>query len=118
MKNLPDNFQFANRRTLRLSSPLTRYLALLVDVALVALVGLLTYNAYHDVPLRSTHLPLSYKLVIFSAGALLGFFVETLYRSWRLQNLMHMLRVLLMVWLGVMGIEVIGLFLTKSATDI
>lgn len=118
MKNLPDNFQFANRRTLRLSSPLTRYLALLVDVALVALVGLLAYNAYHDLPLRSSNLPLSYKLVIFSAGAFLGFFVETLYRSWRLQNLMHMLRVLLMVWLGVMGIEVIGLFLTKSATDI
>ena len=111
-------FHFAGRGAFRLSSPITRYAALLMDFALVCLAGTVVYNLYHNTLFWPTELPLSYQLLFVSAGALLGFFIDTLYRSWRLQNLLHMLRVLLMVWLGVMAIEVIGLFLSKTATDV
>ena len=118
MTDRPEQFHFAGRGVLRLSSPLIRYAALLMDFALVCLAGMVVYNVYHNTRLWPTELPLSYQLLLVSAGALLGFFIDTLYRSWRLQNLLHMLRVLLMVWLGVMAIEVIGLFLSKTATDV
>ena len=118
MTDRPEQFHFAGRGVLRLSSPLIRYATLLMDFALVCLAGMVVYNVYHNTLLWPTELPLSYQLLLVSAGALLGFFIDTLYRSWRLQNLLHMLRVLLMVWLGVMAIEVIGLFLSKTATDV
>ena len=102
-----EQFHFAGRGALRLSSPLTRYAALMMDFALVCLAGVVVYNIYHNTLLWPTELPLSYQLLILSAGALLGFFIDTLYRSWRLQNLLHMLRVLLMVWLTVMAIIVV-----------
>ena len=118
MSDRQEQFQFAGRGSLRLSSPLTRYAALLMDFALVCLAGAVVYIAYHQTLLWPTEMPLSYQLLMVSAGALLGFFIDTLYRSWRLQNLLHMLRVLLMVWLGVMAIVVMGLFLSKTATDV
>lgn len=114
----PENFQFAGRGALRLSSPWVRYLALLADCALVCIAGVVVYNLYHQKSYGLFELPTSYQVLILSAGALLGLFIETLYRSWRLQNLFHMLRILLMVWLGVMAIEVMGLFLVKKTTDV
>ena len=100
MTDRSEQFQFAGRGALRLSSPSTRYAALLMDFALVCLAGTVVYNYYHNTRLWPTELPLSYQLLLVSAGALLGFFIDTLYRSWRLQNLLHLLRVLLIevIW--------------------
>jgi hypothetical protein len=67
-----------------------------MDFALVCLAGMVVYNVYHNTRLWPTELPLSYQLLLVSAGALLGFFIDTLYRSWRLQNLLHMLTTFMM----------------------
>ena len=114
----PEVFNFGGRGALRLSSPMTRYLALLIDAVLVACVGVLAYGSYHKKYVWPTELPLSYQFILLGSGVLLAFFSETLYRSWRLKNLGHLLRVLLMVWVSVLSIEVVALFLTKTAVEI
>ena len=114
----PDVFNFGGRGVIRLSSPITRYVALLIDAVLVACMGVLAYSSYHHQYVRPTDLPLIYKIMLLGSGVLLAFFSETLYRSWRLKNLGHLLRVLLMVWVSVLGIEVVLLFLTKTALEI
>ena len=114
----PEVFNFGGRGALRLSSPMTRYLALLIDAVLVACVGVLAYGSYHKKYVWPTELPLSYQFILLGSGVLLAFFSETLYRSWRLKNLGHLFRVLLMVWVSVLSIEVVALFLTKTAVEI
>ena len=114
----PEVFNFGGRGALRLSSPMSRYLALLIDAVLVACVGVLAYGSYHKKYVWPTELPLSYQFILLGSGVLLAFFSETLYRSWRLKNLGHLFRVLLMVWVSVLSIEVVALFLTKTAVEI
>ena len=114
----PEIFNFGGRGALHLGSPMTRYLALLIDTVLVACVGVLAYGGYHKKYVWPTELPLSYQFILLGSGVLLAFFSETLYRSWRLKNLGHLLRVLLMVWVSVLSIEVVALFLTKTAAEI
>ena len=114
----PEIFNFGGRGALRLGSPMTRYLALLIDAVLVACVGVLAYGSYHKKYVWPTELPLSYQFILLGSGVLLAFFSETLYRSWRLKNLGHLFRVLLMVWVSVLSIEVVALFLTKTAVEI
>jgi putative colanic acid biosynthesis UDP-glucose lipid carrier transferase len=81
-------------------------------------VGVLAYGSYHKKYVWPTELPLSYQFILLGSGVLLAFFSETLYRSWRLKNLGHLFRVLLMVWVSVLSIEVVALFLTKTAVEI
>jgi putative colanic acid biosynthesis UDP-glucose lipid carrier transferase len=114
----PEVFNFVGRGALRLSSPITRYVALSIDALLVACVGVIAYGSYHNQYVWPTELPLNYQFILLGAGVLLAFFSETLYNSWRLKNLGHLLRVLLIVWISVLGIEVVALFLTKLTVEI
>ena len=118
MKFDPESLHISALSPLILLSPSMRYLALLTDLLLVSLVGGVVYGLYHGKSIWVTQLPLNYQLILIGAGFLLAFFSESLYRSWRLKNLAHMLRVLFVVWLGVLGLEVAALFITKSATEV
>ena len=105
-------------RVLRLSSPKLRYLAWAFDVFIVASVGLVVYAEYHLTWDAWWVWPQIYTVLVSGAALLLGFFADRLYRSWRVNDLGMMLRSVLGVWAMVIALLALGLFVTKSSTEV
>jgi putative colanic acid biosynthesis UDP-glucose lipid carrier transferase len=63
-------------------------------------------------------LPLTYATVLASASLFLGLFSDSLYRSWRVNDLSSMLKSVATVWGSVIVLLMLGLFITKTSADI
>ena len=109
---------FSSRTRLRLSSPWVAYLALLADIAVIQVVAIVAYGVYIGSYLWPHQMPPTYQLLIAAPAALLVFQFDRLYRSWRLSHVLTMLGALWKVWAAILLIEVVVLFLSKSATDV
>lgn len=109
---------FSSRTYLRISSPWGAYLALLADVVCINLVAILAFGGYIGSYLWPHQLPPTYQLLTAAPAVLLAFQFDQLYRSWRLSHVLTMLWALWRGWAAILLIEVVVLFLSKSATDI
>lgn len=109
---------FSSNARLRLSSPWVAYIALAVDVVLINMVAVIAYGAYLGEYLLPHQMPLIYQFLVGAPAILLVFQFDRLYRSWRLSNLLTMLWALSKVWFGILLIEVVVLFFSKSATEV
>lgn len=105
-------------RRLRLSSPSLRYLAWALDVSIISSLGLIVYAQYHQTWNEWWSWPQTYTVLMASAALLLGAFSERLYRSWRVNDLWTMLRSVALVWAFVMTALMLGLFVSKSSTEV
>lgn len=105
-------------RRLRLSSPGLRYLAWALDVSIISALGLLVYAQYHQTWDEWWNWPQTYTVLMACAALLLGVFAERLYRSWRVNDLWTMLRSVALVWAFVMTALMLGLFVSKSSTEV
>ena len=112
-----------NPTPLRLSSPGLRYVAWALDVGILAVLAWFIYNLHPEALTLSLAdslkwLPLSYGVLLACAGLLLGFFSDSLYCSWRVNDLSSMLKSVATVWGSVVVLLMFGLFITKTSTDI
>jgi putative colanic acid biosysnthesis UDP-glucose lipid carrier transferase len=103
---------------LRLSSPGLRYVAWALDVVIITLVAWLVFNYYHVPDQAWGGLPQRYGLVLVGASLLLGVLSDSLYRSWRVNELGKMLRSVATVWGSVVVLIMLAMYLTKSAAEI
>jgi putative colanic acid biosynthesis UDP-glucose lipid carrier transferase len=101
-----------------LSSPGLRYVAWALDALIIAAVGWATYVEYHFGMAVGASLPVLYQVVLVCAALLLGTFSDGLYRSWRINDLLVMLRSVATVWGSVVLLIMLGLFLNKSTEQI
>lgn len=112
-----------NPTPLRLSSPGLSYVAWALDIGILAVMAWFIYNLHPDsLALPTAHtlqwLPWRYGVLLASAGLLLGVFSDSLYRSWRVNDLSSMLQSVATVWGSVVVLLMLGLFITKTSTDI
>jgi putative colanic acid biosynthesis UDP-glucose lipid carrier transferase len=109
---------FSSHARLRLSSPWVAYIALAVDVVLINTVAVIAYGTYLGEYLLPHQMPLIYQMLVGAPAIMLVFQFDRLYRSWRLSTVLTMLWALSKVWFGILLIEVVLLFFSKSATDV
>jgi len=112
-----------NPTPLRLSSPGLSYVAWALDIGILAALAWFIHNLHPDNPvLPGTDtlqwLPFRYGVLLASAGLLLGVFSDSLYRSWRVNDLSSMLKSVATVWGSVVVLLMLGLFITKTSADI
>lgn len=103
---------------LRLSSPGLRYVAWILDVAIITFTAWLVFNVYRVPDGAWGALPQRYAFLLIGAGFLLGALSDSLYRSWRVNDLGNMLRSVATVWGSVVVLIMLAMYLTKSASDI
>jgi putative colanic acid biosynthesis UDP-glucose lipid carrier transferase len=85
---------------------------------IIGLIGLLVHAQYH-VSWDSWWIwPEIYTILVATAALLLGLFSDRIYRSWRVNDLGVMLRSVSGAWAMVMALLSLGLFLSKSSTDV
>ncbi|MFY7939821.1 MAG: undecaprenyl-phosphate glucose phosphotransferase [Burkholderiaceae bacterium] len=112
-----------NPTPLRLSSPGLSYVAWALDIGILSVVAWLVFNLHPESPtglqiLSLQSLPLTYAAVLASASLGLGLFSDSLYRSWRVNDLSSMLKSVATVWGSVIVLLMLGLFITKTSADI
>jgi len=108
---------------LRLSSPGLSYVAWALDIGILSVLAWLAFNLHPENPpghpmLSLQPLPLTYAAVLASAALGLGLFTDSLYRSWRVNDLGSMLKSVTTVWGSVIVLLMLGLFITKTSADI
>lgn len=103
---------------LRLSSPGLRYVAWALDVVIIAFTAWLVFNVYHVPGGAWGALPQRYVILLIGAGLLLGVLSDSLYRSWRVNDLGKMLRSVATVWGSVVILIMLAMYLTKTAIEI
>ncbi len=103
---------------IRLSSPGLRYVAWMLDACIIAAVGWGLLKLAHSDAMARDAWPDVYGVVMVGALLLLGVFSDSLYRSWRVNDLLIMLRSVAVVWGSVALLVMLGLFLTKSSEQI
>jgi putative colanic acid biosysnthesis UDP-glucose lipid carrier transferase len=112
-----------NPTPLRLSSPGLSYVAWALDIGILSILAWLVFNLHPESPpappmLSLQPLPLTYATVLASAALFLGLFSDSLYRSWRVNDLSSMLKSVATVWGSVIVLLMLGLFITKTSADI
>jgi putative colanic acid biosynthesis UDP-glucose lipid carrier transferase len=112
-----------NPTPLRLSSPGLSYVAWALDIGILSALAWLVFNLHPESPpgppmLSLQPLPLTYATVLASASLGLGLFSDSLYRSWRVNDLSSMLKSVATVWGSVIVLLMLGLFITKTSADI
>jgi putative colanic acid biosynthesis UDP-glucose lipid carrier transferase len=112
-----------NPTPLRLSSPGLSYVAWALDIGILSALAWLVFNLHPESPpgppmLSLQPLPLTYATVLASASLGLGLFSDSLYRSWRVNDLGSMLKSVATVWGSVIVLLMLGLFITKTSADI
>jgi putative colanic acid biosysnthesis UDP-glucose lipid carrier transferase len=112
-----------NPTPLRLSSPGLSYVAWALDIGILSILAWLVFNLHPESPpgpqmLSLQPLPLTYATVLASASLFLGLFSDSLYRSWRVNDLSSMLKSVATVWGSVIVLLMLGLFITKTSADI
>ena len=112
-----------NPTPLRLSSPGLSYVAWALDIGILSVLAWLVFNLHPESPtgpqiLSLQPLPLTYAAVLASASLGLGLFSDSLYRSWRVNDLSSMLKSVATVWGSVIVLLMLGLFITKTSADI
>ena len=112
-----------NPTPLRLSSPGLSYVAWALDIGILAVTAWCIFNLQSNnlaLPTAQTlqWLPWRYGVLLASAGLLLGVFSDSLYRSWRVNDLGSMLQSVAAVWGSVVVLLMLGLFVTKTYADI
>lgn len=112
-----------NPTPLRLSSPGLSYVAWALDIGILSVLAWLVFNLHPESPpapptLSLQPLPLTYATVLASASLFLGLFSDSLYRSWRVNDLSSMLKSVATVWGSVIVLLMLGLFITKTSADI
>jgi len=112
-----------NPTPLRLSSPGLSYVAWALDIGILSVLAWLVFNLHPESPsgpqlLSLQPLPLTYATVLASATLFLGLFSDSLYRSWRVNDLSSMLKSVATVWGSVIVLLMLGLFITKTSADI
>jgi putative colanic acid biosynthesis UDP-glucose lipid carrier transferase len=112
-----------NPTPLRLSSPGLSYVAWALDIGILSFLAWLVFNLHPESPtgpqmLSLQPLPLTYATVLASAALFLGLFSDSLYRSWRVNDLSSMLKSVATVWGSVIVLLMLGLFITKTTADI
>ena len=105
------------RSPLRLSSPAIRYVAMALDALIIWGCGLAAYQWYHGTAVQAD-VPVRYKLVVLAASLMLLAFSNSIYRSWRVNELGVMLRSVVSGWLGAVAVILSWLFLTKSSSEL
>jgi putative colanic acid biosynthesis UDP-glucose lipid carrier transferase len=106
------------RTPLRLSAAWIRYAAWLFDVLLIASAGYAIFTWRHQTQDAVFGLESLYVALIVIAGLLMAVFHESLYKSWRVNDLGVMFKSIFMVWTSVWLILLLGLFLSKYTNDI
>jgi putative colanic acid biosynthesis UDP-glucose lipid carrier transferase len=106
------------KTALRLSAPWMRYVAWLFDVLLIASAGYAIYIWRHQALDAAEGLEQVYAALIGIAGLLLAVFSDSVYKSWRVNNLGVMLRSIVVVWTSIWLMLLLGLFLTKYANEV
>ena len=112
-----------NPTPLRLSSPGLSYVAWALDIGILSILAWLVFNLHPESSpgpqmLSLQPLPLTYATVLASASLFLGLFSDSLYRSWRVNDLSSMLKSVATVWGSVIVLLMLGLFITKTSGDI
>jgi putative colanic acid biosynthesis UDP-glucose lipid carrier transferase len=112
-----------NPTPLRLSSPGLSYVAWALDIGILSVLAWLVFNLHPESSpgpqmLSLQPLPLAYASVLASAALGLGLFTDSLYRSWRVNDLSSMLKSVATVWGSVIVLLMLGLFITKTTADI
>lgn len=103
---------------LRLSSPGLRYVAWALDNVIVAMCAWFVYNLYNAPQGVWYMLPERYVYLLIGSALMLGALSESLYRSWRVNDLGYMLRSVATVWGSVVVVIMLGMYLSKSAVEI
>lgn len=109
---------FSSRSRLRLSSPWVAYLALVADILIIHVVAILAYGFYLGSFFLPYQMPPTYQLLVVIPAVMLTLQFDRLYRSWRLSHMLTMLWALSKVWAAILLLEVVVLFLSKSATEV
>lgn len=104
-------------RPLQLSSPGLRYVAWALDNAIITLIAWLVYNLYIVPEGFWDMLPVRYVYILLGAALMLGALSDSLYRSWRVNDLINMLSSVAKVWGGVVVVIILGIYLSKSALE-
>ena len=104
--------------TLRLSSPSLRYVAWALDNGIIVMCAWFVYNLYNAPQGVWSMLPERYIYLLIGAALMLGAQSESLYRSWRVNDLGNMLRSVATVWGIVVVVIMLGIYLSKSALEI
>ena len=114
-----------SRPQLRLTSPVSRYVAMVLDIFIIWACAAGAYVWHHDLPLPALQLfdvfnvaPPIYTFVVLAATLVLMACSGRIYRSWRVNALWEMLQSVAATWMvAVMGI-VVWLFLSKSSSEV
>lgn len=106
------------KTALRLSAPWIRYVAWLFDVLLIASAGYAIYIWRHQALDDAAGLEQLYAALVAIAGMLLAVFSDSVYKSWRVNDLGVMLRSIVVVWTSIWLMLLLGLFLTKYANEV
>ena len=101
---------------LRLSAPAVRYLAMAADVLIIWLCGWASYLWVHSAAEQAVLLP-RYQLIMLSASVMMLAFSSSVYRSWRVNEMWVMLRVIATTWLSVVLAILAVLFFTKNSSE-
>lgn len=104
------------RSPLRLSSPAIRYVAKTLDALIIWGCGWVAYWWYFGT-LEHADIPARYELAVLAASLMLWVCSSSLYRSWRVNELVVMLRSVVSGWLIAMGSVLFWLFVTKSSSE-
>ena len=104
------------RPSIRLSSPSIRYLAMVLDVTIIWISGFVASLLYL-INLDQGGIPAPYKMLVLAASLLFLMSSSSLYRSWRVNELMAMMRSVSVAWAGTVMIMLTWLFITKSSSD-
>jgi len=103
--------------SLRLSSPGLRYVAWAIDNAIIGLSAGLVYNFY-NVPEGSwAWLPELYVYLLIGTALMLGLMSDSLYRSWRLNDLGNMLRSVITFWSSLVVAIILVMYLSKTSSE-
>ncbi len=104
------------RLRIRLSSPLSQYVAQALDAVAIWLCAVLAYSLYHGTPFFRG-MPTRYEVLVAASVVTMFFFSSGIYRSWRFEQTRQMLRFVTLGWLATAACVVGWMFLSKSSSD-
>lgn len=103
--------------SVRLSSPLWRYVAMLLDGLLIAACAQVTYLMHFDnAPVFSW--PARYSTLTLAAIVMMYAGAGAIYKSWRGNQIIDILRPVALGWIFTLILLVTWLFITKASSDI
>lgn len=107
----------SGERRIRLSSPVWHYVAMAMDALLITLCALASFW-WHFGSFEQTPMLSRYSLLVLAATVMMVGFSRSIHRSWRGNDLLDMLKPVLLFWFYSLAVIIVWLFLSKTSTDV